>query len=294
MGTYDHPSELIRRISAPATDGPRARDEWRVTALPKKNADRGGASRVDREVDRDQIFYGLIVSGDRMAHRNPWATIGSVTLQSILLAALAIIPLFRVTRLPKREWSTMVYLPPPPVNVRPAAIQAPKSMPAFNPGKLASPAPPRLTTAAPPQAPPISDLALGVVDGNVSGALGDAFARASGGPLVVAAATQAAAPPAPKRIRVASGVAEANLIHDVPPVYPPEAGRQRIEGTVILLAVIGTDGAVKEVQVESGLPMLAQAAIEAVMQWRYKPYLLNGVPVEINSRITINFAMSKD
>jgi periplasmic protein TonB len=94
-----------------------------------------------------------------------------------------------------------------------------------------------------------------------------------------------------KRIRVASQVAEANLIHDVPPQYPPEAGRDRIEGTVVLLAVIGSDGSVTDVQVMSGLPILAQAAIEAVKQWRYKPYLLNGVPVEIDSRITINFTL---
>jgi len=59
-----------------------------------------------------------------------------------------------------------------------------------------------------------------------------------------------------------------------------------------LLAVIGKDGSVQDVRVESGLPVLAQAAIEAVKQWRYKPYLLNGEPVEVDSRITINFTLS--
>ena len=293
MGTYDNPSDLIRRISAPAADGPRARDEWRVTAFPKKQADRTSAPRVDREVDRDQIFCSLIVSGDRIAHRNPWATIGSVILQSLLLAALAIIPLFRVAPLPKREWSTMVYLSPPRVNVKPVTIQAPKTTPAFKPVKLASPAPPRLATVAPPPVAPVSDLAFGVADGEVSGALGDALTGTRGGPRVVLAATQAAAPPPPKRIRVAAGVAEANLIHDVSPIYPPEAGKARIEGRVVLLAVIGVDGAVKDVQVESGSPLLTQAAIDAVKQWRYKPYLRNGVPVEIDSRIIVNFTLSR-
>jgi protein TonB len=99
--------------------------------------------------------------------------------------------------------------------------------------------------------------------------------------------------PAPsKRIRLAPRVVEANLIHDVAPVYPPEAGRARIEGTVVLMAVIGKDGSVEDVRVESGLPILAQAAIDAVKQWRYKPYLLNGEPVEVDSRITINFTLS--
>ena len=66
------------------------------------------------------------------------------------------------------------------------------------------------------------------------------------------------------------------MIHDVTPQYPPEAGRARIEGAVVLLAVIGKDGSVEDVRVESGLPILAQAAIDAVKQWRYRPYLLNG------------------
>jgi protein TonB len=101
------------------------------------------------------------------------------------------------------------------------------------------------------------------------------------------------APTPNKRVRVASRVAEANLIHDVAPAYPPEAGRARIEGTVVLLAVIGKDGSVQDVQLESGVPLLAQAAIDAVKQWRYRPYLLNGEPVEVASRITINFTLSR-
>ncbi len=93
-------------------------------------------------------------------------------------------------------------------------------------------------------------------------------------------------------LRVAARVAEANLIHDVTPQYPPEAGRARIEGTVVLMAVIGQDGTVKDVRIESGLPILTQAAIDAVKQWRYKPYMIDGEAVEVDSRITINFTLS--
>ena len=60
----------------------------------------------------------------------------------------------------------------------------------------------------------------------------------------------------------------------------------------MLMAVIGKDGSVKDVRVESGLPILAQAAIDAVKQWRYKPYMIDGEPVEVDSRITINFTLS--
>ena len=96
----------------------------------------------------------------------------------------------------------------------------------------------------------------------------------------------------PTKIRLAPRLAEGNLIHDVVPKYPSEAGRERMQGKVVLIAVIGKDGAVQDLQVKSGMPLLAQAAIEAVKQWRYRPYLLNGEPVEIDTEITINFTMA--
>jgi len=127
-----------------------------------------------------------------------------------------------------------------------------------------------------------------VVGGIPGGVLGDVLSAQHSAPLP--AKVPDAVPV--KRIRVASRVVEANLIHDVTPQYPAEAGRDRIEGTVVLMAVIGTDGSVKDVRVESGLPVLAQAAIDAVKQWRYKPYTVDGQPVEVDSRITINFTLS--
>ena len=128
----------------------------------------------------------------------------------------------------------------------------------------------------------------GVVGGIPGGVLSDLL-RSNGSAPVLASTPV----PAPKRMRLPDRIAEANLVYDVAPKYPPEAGRERIEGTVVLLAVIGKDGTVQDVRVQSGLSVLAQAAIEAVKQWRYRPYLLNGEPVEIDSQITINFNLSK-
>jgi periplasmic protein TonB len=127
-----------------------------------------------------------------------------------------------------------------------------------------------------------------VVGGISGGALSEALSSTSSAAVPV----KMFDPTPVKRIRVAARVVEANLIRDVAPQYPPEAGRARIEGTVVLLAVIGTDGSVKDVRVENGLPILAQAAIDAVKQWRYKPYMIDGEPVEVDSRITINFKLS--
>jgi protein TonB len=79
----------------------------------------------------------------------------------------------------------------------------------------------------------------------------------------------------------------------VQPVYPPLAKQARIQGVVILEAIIGKDGAVTEVKVISGHPLLQQAAIDAVSQWKYKPTLLNGEPVEVVTTVTVNFAFQQ-
>ena len=128
----------------------------------------------------------------------------------------------------------------------------------------------------------------GVVGGVSSGMLSEMMTNTRSVPIP----DRAPEPTIVKRIRVASRVVEANLIHDVTPQYPAEAGRARIEGAVVLLATIGRDGCVKDVRVESGLPILTQAAIDAVKQWRYKPYMIDGEPVEVDSRITVNFTLS--
>ena len=83
------------------------------------------------------------------------------------------------------------------------------------------------------------------------------------------------------------------MLTQVKPVYPPLAKQARIQGVVLLEAVISKDGAIDNLRVISGHPLLTQAAIDAVKQWRYKPTLLNGEPVEVVTTITVNFAFSQ-
>jgi protein TonB len=82
------------------------------------------------------------------------------------------------------------------------------------------------------------------------------------------------------------------LIKKVPPEYPDEARRKHIRGTVVLHGVISKDGDVAEVSVVSGDPVLIPAAIEAVKRWQYRPYLLNGQPVEVETQFQLNFVLS--
>ncbi|HUI41759.1 MAG TPA: TonB family protein [Terriglobia bacterium] len=106
--------------------------------------------------------------------------------------------------------------------------------------------------------------------------------------------TQGTEPPAlPKRIRVGGNVMEAKLVNKVVPAYPPPAKMAHVEGTVILNAVIGRDGAVKDLKIVSGHPLLAQAAVDAVRRWRYQTTLLNGDPVEVETEIDVNFTLAR-
>ena len=100
-------------------------------------------------------------------------------------------------------------------------------------------------------------------------------------------------PPAPAvhTIRV-SHISEGNLIRKVQPVYPPLARAARIQGEVVLQAMISKEGTIENLQVVNGHPMLAGAAIDAVRQWRYRPYILNNDPVEVETQITVKFSLS--
>jgi periplasmic protein TonB len=85
---------------------------------------------------------------------------------------------------------------------------------------------------------------------------------------------------------------EGNLIHRVEPAYPPLAIQTRTQGRVVLQAVISREGRIENLQVISGHPLLVKAAIDAVRQWRYRPYVLNGEPVEVETQLTVNFVLS--
>jgi protein TonB len=118
----------------------------------------------------------------------------------------------------------------------------------------------------------------------------------SGKPDLGGVASSAAAPlpklvVTPERIRVSQGVTQGLLVHQVSPQYPAMARETRVEGDVLLEALIGKDGTVRDLKAVSGPPLLIQAAISAVRQWRYKPYLLNGQPVEVETQIKLQFRL---
>jgi TonB family protein len=97
----------------------------------------------------------------------------------------------------------------------------------------------------------------------------------------------------PLRIRQGENATAASIVRQDRPHYPEEARKAHIQGNVILHAIIGTDGAIKNLELVSGDPLLAKAAVEAVKKWRYRPTLLNGKPIEVDTTVTITFQFNQ-
>lgn len=288
MATFDHPSDLMQRITYPPPRA-RVRIDPRIAPLP---AHEGKKLPVGFSLQRGElgsIFYFI-----EPRPRNPWAASGSLAFLSVLLLAVIIIPLYHTDPLPKMERLTMLYLQPPPAaGADLGKFQLPKPVPTHSGTRAATFSPvPKTQEALPVPVGTTNGVVGGVPGGVVGGVSSGMLSEVMSSTHSVPLPAKAPEPTPVKRIRVASRVVEANLIHDVAPQYPTEAGRARIEGAVVLLATIGRDGCVKDVRVESGLPILAQAAIDAVKQWRYKPYMIDGEPVEVDSRITVNFTLA--
>ncbi len=237
----------------------------------------------------------LIESAGVLKTKRPATTMVSLLLQCALVAVLAGLPLLYTEALP-RVWSTSLVAPgPPPGAPAPERASAARRPPMPRDTdmlgeRLREPQaiPPRVAHIEENEAP-----AQGIWAGpGVPGGTGDPSA---GNVLkAIVNLTPPAVVPQPSvsgRVRVSQGVAQGLLVHQVKPLYPALARQARVQGAVILRAIVGKNGSIENLQLVSGHPMLATAAIEAVRQWRYRPYTLNGEPVEVETEITVNFVL---
>jgi protein TonB len=120
---------------------------------------------------------------------------------------------------------------------------------------------------------------------------GGVFGGIPGQGMVAAMAPPPPKPTAPTRVKQGGNVTAASILTQTRPLYPALARQARIQGSVVLHAIIDKDGKVAQLEVISGHPLLVQSALDAVKQWRYKPTLLNGDPVEVDTTITVTFTM---
>ncbi len=241
----------------------------------------------------------LLDSNKTIKSRRGASTLVSFILQCVIIAIVALIPLWFTQALPAKELTTfLVAPPPPPPPPPPPAASAPVHRTA--PVKVEDTSALKTPTSIPKevkmikeepqqQAPPSA--VAGVVGGVPGGVAGGQAGGVLGGVL---SSTPAYVPPKPnvQRVRVSQGVTQGLLVKKVQPEYPPLARQARIQGTVVLKAVISKNGKVEGLQVVSGHPMLTSSALQAVKQWQYKPYILNGQPVEVETNITVNFTLA--
>jgi protein TonB len=92
-------------------------------------------------------------------------------------------------------------------------------------------------------------------------------------------------------LRVGGNVQQANILREVTPIYPPIAKTAHIQGTVVLHAIISKDGSIEQLEYVSGPPLLMKNAMDAVRQWRYRPTMLNGEPVEVDTTVSVVFTI---
>ena len=242
----------------------------------------------------------LLESGNRFkSGKRSWTTVLSFVLQAIFLCILILIPLIYTEALPKQQLMTFLVAPPPPPPPPPppaaaTPVKAVKVQTELVNGALRTPTkiPEKIQMIKEEEPPPPSAGGMaGVVGGVPGGVPGGQMGGVIGG---IVASTPVAVPKVatPQRVRVSQGVTQGLLIHQVKPTYPPLARQARIQGSVVLQALISKNGSIENLHLMSGHPMLAPAAIEAVKQWRYKPYILNGEPVEVETQITVNFTLA--
>lgn len=239
----------------------------------------------------------LIESGGKLKTKRGWTSIVSFGIQVVIVGVMILIPLIFTEALPKGTTMFMLVAPPPPPPPPPPAAAPVKVVKQIQTdivnGELRTPTkiPNKVKIIKEDEAPPPAMASAGVQGGVPGGVPGGSMGGVMGSIL---SATPTVAPKiaTPQRVRVSSGVSTGMLVRKVPPSYPPLARQARIQGTVILQATISKEGSIENLQLISGHPMLAPAAIEAVKQWKYKPYLLNGEPVEVETQVQVNFTLA--
>ncbi len=229
--------------------------------------------------------------------RRSWTTLTSFGVQAVVISLLLLLPVLKTVGLPSaRTVSTPISLgrvsPQPATsprttgssavqtNVLPLRLMQPSQIPTVI----------RMGADEPATQPP---------GGPGGGFEGTSLPPGTGDQLItnLIGGTRPILPTPPPTIARAirtSSMIEGNLFRRVEPVYPPLARSARIQGAVVLVALISKAGTIENLRAVSGHPMLVPAAISAVSQWRYRPYILNSEPIEVETQITVNFSLSRN
>ncbi|MGA8222385.1 MAG: energy transducer TonB [Candidatus Acidiferrales bacterium] len=244
------------------------------------------------------MFDDLVVSSPHTKRTNtPWTVVVSTAIQAGIVIIMILIPLIYTEALPKQMLTTFLVAPAPPPPPPPPAVAVQRIIKPvarlIHNGQMMAPTviPKKVEMIKEEELPP--DVGNVGYTGGVVGGIGGGTAGGVLGGIIGGVGSNLPPPPkaAPSRIRVGGNVQAASLVHQMMPVYPPIAKTAHISGTVILHAIIGKDGTVQNLEYVSGPPLLMKSAMDAVRQWRYKPTMLNGDPVEVDTTISVVFSL---
>lgn len=246
-------------------------------------------------------FTSLVLTeSESLAGGRSLTALGSLLLHGVLLAAVLLMPLLSDEIPPAADRALRAFFvtpvdaapPPPPPPPPPATaasstrVKAPAVVRALEPGRFTAP------IEIPDRLEPEPSLDFGVEGGVPGGVEGGVPGGVVGG-IVGGLPREAPAPPPAPVVRIGGKLIAPRRVHGVDPVYPELAVQGRISGLVVVDAHVDVNGHVKSVRFVSGNPLFAQAALDAVGQWRYQPLLLNGIPREFMLVVTINFNLQR-
>jgi protein TonB len=233
----------------------------------------------------------LMESDNRIKAKSRWSLLAFLVNGGALLA-LIIWPLLHPEALPRQMMATLMIAPsppPPPPAPAPASRVQIKSETLSNGLRAPSKIPKEIKQVNEAATPP-SMVGVRGMEGLSSGMPGimSAFINSVGARPAVVVKREVRT-----KLSISSGVMVGNLLEKTVPQYPTIAKEAHIQGTVVLQATISQNGLIQNLRVISGPPLLQQAAIDAVRSWRYKPYLLNGEPVEVETTINVVFNLGE-
>ncbi len=228
-------------------------------------------------------------SNGKIKTRSRFWMIATLGVNGTILMALILIPLIHPEALPRLSMPLLMCAPPPPPSRPPVPAPAHSITSAPQVDTIRLYVRPiigaQIAANTEPDGPPTPGVPnMGDETGIPSGT-GEIFHEHSSPPLVH--------PDVPARVRVPSTVEAAMILQKTLPTYPVIAKAAGVQGTVVLAATISKAGTIENLRVVSGQPMLQQAALDAVKTWRYKPYLLDGQPVEVETSINVVFTMQR-
>jgi protein TonB len=225
--------------------------------------------------------------------RRGWTILASFALQAVAAGVLLFLPLFYTQALPQFQLTARRVAPTPPPAPPPTG---PMRDARVNPSNVSSDGhviaprfiPREIATLDEPSPPAAIDISGAGVFGSIGTDRNGVLHSIESGIGTVVPPPPASSTHPPRVSRVMEG----NLIYRVQPQYPALARQARIQGMVVLRAMISREGKIENVQVISGPPLLVKSAMDAVLQWRYRPYYLNNEPVEVETQVTVNFTLS--